>query len=726
MSARLTSPSLPLSKSPFLLPLMDRDTSAPALISAALAPVDNEETALAFLESATIPKAIPQSDLGEFHGLTARNQMRVLKFLEAVKIIEAEPVKMRAYDLAAAFLAGMRGASASRIRVMYGEFMREGRRDWRAFIDGALEYKPTTKLPAEFLRHMQDKVDAAKRDRAGTAAINKMLVEWTMGAALPGFGTWKQLWKLKHPALPMPSVCPWQHPPGCSPRNLRNYLDTSKARRMAQVQGLAASDAHKPLVYTTRRGLHCAAVYEFDDLWHDFFVACPGIKKAGRPLEFFCHDLFSARKVRFGFRIRTEDDNGKMEGLTLRMMRMLLASVMACDGYSPRGTKLIAEHGTAAITEDMERLLYDASGGLITVHRSGMQGRAAHDGQYGGVAKGNPRRKASLESSNKTVHALTADAPGQTGTNRDTRPEELGALLKYNEQLMAAAATLPPHLRELLRYPLLTEEQAGRFLSGIYACMDSLPFHTLEGWEDNTVAEAFVLNTWLDAQALQALPADDLAHVMARMQAGSVETRQRRLTRGEVWQRGSGELVRLSGSVICHLLGDEFSAERTVRNHKLEFQDKEIGPGVQRFEAWATDAEGIRHELTNGERYLVTVNPFAADELFLRDAKGRYIGTAKRLTIANANDMDAIHRALGEAAKLNKELLEPLRKRQAGEARARLNLMQHNAGVVGSHQAAEAAAIAENVSALSRRAKRAAPAPAASPISTIPSTGSDW
>lgn len=691
---------------------MDPAHHALALLPATAEP--SEASALAFMESAVIPRSIPKEDLGDFHKLTARNQMRVLKLLEAVAIIErdfAHGSKMAAYQNAANHLAGMKGASAMRLRVMYANYKAtppkyDGTRrvdGWRALIDYALEWKPASKLPEAFLAELQRRVDANKR--SPSMAIEQLRLDFMAGASIPGYGTWRQWWKLAHPSQPLPAVCP-DVPPGWSLRNLRNYLDTSTARRVAQVVGLAASKSHTPLVYTTRRGLHVGAVFQFDDLWHDFFVACPGIKKAGRPLEFFCHDLASARKVRFGFRIRTEDDTGKMEGLTLRMMRMLLASVMACDGYSPRGTRLVVEHGTAAIPESVERLLYDASGGLITVHRSGMQGAAAHDGQYGGIAKGNPRHKASLESSNKTVHNLTGAAPGQTGTNRDVRPEELGALLKYNDQLMHAAATLPPHLQGLLRLPLLTEEQAGHFLAGIYAQMDRLPTDGLEGWQDNTIAEAFVLNQWLSAEAMQCLPPHELQVVMACMDDGTARTRQRRLTRGEVWARGSGELVKLSGSVLCHILGDDFAHERTVRSHRLDIQDKELGAGLHRFEAIATDAEGMRHELKNGERYLVTVNPFASDHVFVRDAKGRFIGTAARIATPTANDVDAIHKALGEAAKRNAEILEPLRKRQLREAKDRRDLMEHNLGLIEGHAAAQAAVVDDSAALLAARATR--------------------
>jgi hypothetical protein len=68
-------------------------------------------------------------------------------------------------------------------------------------------------------------------------------------------------------------------------------------------------------------------------------------------------------------------------------------------GYSPRGTMLMLEHGTAALREDVERILYDASGGLIRCDRQPIEGKQQALTQYwGGTEGGNFRAKASLES----------------------------------------------------------------------------------------------------------------------------------------------------------------------------------------------------------------------------------------------------------------------------------------------------------------------------------------
>ena len=73
--------------------------------------------------------------------------------------------------------------------------------------------------------------------------------------------------------------------------------------------------------------------------------------------------------------------------------------------------------------------------------------------------RGLPRFKASLESSNNLVHNVFAALPGQTGKDRQHQPEELPALLKNNEDLLAARFQLPIERAELLSFPILELNQ---------------------------------------------------------------------------------------------------------------------------------------------------------------------------------------------------------------------------------------------------------------------------
>ena len=95
-------------------------------------------------------------------------------------------------------------------------------------------------------------------------------------------------------------------PVGWSIDNLARYAPPKIELKSVRI-GRSAAAAHRPLVYTGRKGLWVHSHLMLDDKWKDFFVNSLAEKQAGRPLELFSHDLFSAKKVFWGIRIRTRD-----------------------------------------------------------------------------------------------------------------------------------------------------------------------------------------------------------------------------------------------------------------------------------------------------------------------------------------------------------------------------------------------------------------------------------
>jgi hypothetical protein len=643
-------------------------------------------------------RSVRPKDHAQFYALQQRNQERIKTLFEAFTIIEAAPTLSLGYDEACAQLgAGLRGMSPANLRRKYAEWLKS--RDWRCLIDKALEYKPAQQMPQAFIDHVQEQAD--KHSRSIQMALKKIRASWVAGESLPGYGTWREWWLRQHPGKKPPRVCPG-FPLGWSPENLRRKLDTSKFRRAVQTQGRAAAARFRPLVLTTRKGLYVGSHYMWDDVWHDHFVNSLAEKKAGRPLELFSHDYFSARKVRWGIRVRTENDDGSLNGLTARMMRMIVAATYYLDGYSERGTENVAEHGTAAFDEHMERVLYDASGGLITVNRSGMQGNAGHLGQYNGRRTGNPRFKASLESSNNVVHNLLSDLPGQTGPTRERRPEQLHGLLKYNDRLLAACQQLPLDMVEQLQWPLLEVNQFIPILGRVYQFLENDTEHELEGWAEcgHFTQDIHLLGQWHTADELMHLEGPEREMALSLLQSGALQTKPRKLSRREVWDRGAGGLVRIHGGTVCDLLGEDFAQERKVRSHQFCFEDREVGPGEHRFEGIITDIEGRMHALTDGETYQVFINPFAPDQLFVRDGKGRFLGIAQRTEKVSRGDLPALERAMGHAKHIESEVLTPLRLRQAGEARRKIAMHRNNAAVLGAAAAQQEAQEAASTDAL--------------------------
>jgi hypothetical protein len=195
------------------------------------------------------------------------------------------------------------------------------------------------------------------------------------------------------------------------------------------------------------------------------------------------------------------------------MTRFIVAATLHLDGYSPRGTVLVAEHGTAAIREEVERALREHSEGLITIERSGMQGAAAHAGQYPGVQRGNPRMKASLESSNNLTHNTFGALAGQTGRSVADRPEHLPALLVDNERWLKLYDRLSPAHQALVQFPLLEVNQFMAVAHDLYGQIESDPDHDLEGWiEAGNVAQELLLGgTWVPQEQLFAGSAEEQA-----------------------------------------------------------------------------------------------------------------------------------------------------------------------------------------------------------------------
>ena len=340
--------------------------------------------------------------------------------------------------------------------------------------------------------------------------------------------------------------------------------------------------------------------------------------------------------------MRTPGQNGKMEHLKEADMRFLLACVLGTHGYSPRGTTLVVERGTAAIREDVERILHEESDGLIQVARGGMDGAAAAAHQYAGRAKGNFRFKAALETLGNLIHNELAALPGQTGMDRDHRPEQLHGLLKENDALLLAVSQLPPGLAEQLRWPLLTIQQFRHLAGQIYARINSRSQHELEGWD---------------------------THYTPDPRTGLM----RRLSPQEVWSPGARQLVRLRPESIALLLLQDQGIELTTRRQQFELRDAEISGDLLRFDA---------RLLKDREKYLCVLNPYDPSALHVFDARGRFVTACPRIWAVDRGDLDAVHRECGAAAQAFTEAVKPYRERHSREARELAAARRHNAEIL--------------------------------------------
>ena len=620
----------------------------------------------------TTALAIPSCDRAAYAQLPNHAKKSIREWLDIIgELMHAENLGEAIADQAA-MRAGRKGFSAVNIRRKWQQL--NAARDWRVLLNKAKVPDKDRKLSEDFVEYWKGLCEQFQRN--SKAAYRELIRRWEAGMDIPGY-------KDRPPAEP--NGVPW----GWTYGNLMRYAP-SKFELTVRRQGRSAAAKYRPLVFTTRKGLKVGQYYLFDDMWHDIKVNYVGVsRKALRPLELSCLDLLSGCKVAWGMKPRLENEmTGKNEQIKEREMRFLLAVILTTIGYRPDGTVLIVEHGTAAIRPDIEQLLKDWTDGAITVERSGREGAAAFAGAYEGRSKGNFRFKAALESHHNLVHNELAGLPGQTGKDRNHSPEELHGRDRHNAALIKAVAALSPERADLLRLPFLEFNQYKEVVAEIYRAIDDRKEHDLEGWEEcgftlpeYRLGEEF---PWLPATSLLALPADKRAAVEAVASLPGNE-RIRKLSPWEVWSTGRQELMRLPGWCVPALLGPDYGTVRRLGDDNLfTFQDREIGPGKHRYDGVLLRADGSRELIKPGVSYLVHVNPFNPDLLYVSEAgakEGAFLGVCKRWSKVSRADVEAVGRQMGAAAKIEKELRLPVERRGMEITRRRLEAAKHNAKV---------------------------------------------
>ena len=485
--------------------------------------------------------------------------------------------------------------------------------------------------------HTSEQIALSQSDKD----LVKTYVERNQRKALPAVRALRRDWVRGKVTTTTPIDVATGYPRGWSESNLARHKPTRYELQVSR-HGRSAAANERRLVYTTRANLYVGSHYLFDDIWHDHFCNVLDLRKTGRPLEFHALDLYSANKFAWGMRVRTEGETGKMEGLKEADMRFLLASVLGGTGYSARGTTLVVEHGTAAIREDLERMLHDETSGIITVARSGMEGASAAAHQYAGRSKGNFRFKSALETLGNLIHNEMAALPGQTGKDRDHRPEQLHGLLRYNDALLMAVSQLDPARAEMLKWPLLTIQQFQIIAGEIYARINARTDHDLEGWD---------------------------LHYTPDRRTGLM----RRLSPTEVWRPCARQLTRLRPEAIALILLKDNGVERMTKRGMFELTESEISGDILRFDA---------RVLGDRDKYLTLLNPFDPSSIFAFDSKGRFAAACPRIHSADRGDVDAMHRACGAAAKAESETLQPYRLRHLAEAREKRFMHANNDAVL--------------------------------------------
>lgn len=558
-----------------------------------------------------------------------------------------------------AALAVMAGVGVSTARRKYDAFRASG---WRGLVNGSAQPRQRG-INAEFIEYW--KALCAQNQRKCAPAYREFVRAWHAGEIIPGMNN----------ALPRHRL-----PRGFTYDNLMHHRPSDFELKAIRI-GRSAAATERPLVFSTRVGLRVGQFMVFDDMWHDFKVVMLGQRRPMRLLQLHALDLYSGCNFARGLKPRMEDpETGQSVGLKEDEMLFLLAHVFTDHGFSEEGTTLCVEHGTAAVREDVESLLYDLTGGKILVKRSGIEGASAFAGHYAGRGKGNFRFKAALESLGNLIHNETANLlqfPGQTGSNsRVNSPEELHGRERRADALAKALIALPRTLAMELSQGFLELNKAIALVTDVMERINRRTDHELEGWLEaglTTVDHEVPGVGLLPGSYILTLPPDKRAAV----EAVAIPV-ARRLSPREVFDAQRGGLIRFRPEQCARLLAGRMAREVSVSGGLIEFQDLNISPSPLRYKA---------HHWANGDKFGVVVNPLAPQTAHLFDARGAWVGQVEAWQTVRRDDIDGLHRQMGAAAKIERELLAPVAQQGAALTRARLQESQRNSQVLATHQA---------------------------------------
>lgn len=479
------------------------------------------------------------------------------------------------------------------------------------------------------------------------------------------------------------------YPQGWSYQNLLRFAP-EKFELAAARLGRTAAMQTLPSVRTTRVGSEFFCELAFDDMWHDFMVSGFGNSpQAVRLLEFGAIDFHSGYYIPPLVKARiVSNSDGKMKNLNTRDFRFYLAIVLTQYGYNPNGTILTVEHGTAAISSELEKFLNDVSGGAIVVNRGGISGRGAYIGAYSERGKGNPRAKAIKEGRGKLIHNFFASLPGQVGTGVDARPAELWGRLKEYGKIKKLIADLPENKREGIKLGILPFDVASTIILEGYSIINANTEHNFEGWDELgymlTEVRFSPSDDWQSFESATAGMSDKQKELVTKLiQTDSRFIRQRKLSPAEVFEMHKSKLVKLPEYLTPQIVGLDYATKRKPHRMVFEFKDAEIRPGLLRYHATAETLSGDTVQLRDNEEYLTFINPFNPSVMFVLGLNGSYIGVCREWVIPSRTDKDAVMRDYGKIQGMyTKEIQRVNRLKGAKQQQERNSRMLENTEIL--------------------------------------------
>lgn len=607
---------------------------------------------------------IPADDQTEFLSLSRATRAKAEQLHHiAERVVAATGRKMEVYQQ----LAEEMKVHVNTIYKPVSQFI--STRNWRVLIDRRLEpklwhTKTTRELPHAFVEFWKQLVEDNQRcAKTAYEFLIMRLHSWRRGnleLAIPGY------------VVAPPNAPGKTHPRKWSYRDLLR-CGPSDIELAAARNGRSAARKLTPAVFTTRKGGYPLMELQFDDMWHDFEVIYQ--KKLCRILEFNAVDYYSTYVFNPGLRPRVNMD-GTNKSLTEREFRIYAIHLLATVGWSPRGTTLQAERGTAAFRDGLAQKLVRWSNGSLRIPLPGMSGQSAFVGGWSERAKGNPNAKALKEGMGKIIHNRLASLPGQVGMNPTDKPSSSFGRDAETLSLLQLQGLITGG--EGLQLSHLTFEQGVQRIYQVYAMINDRVDHRNESWEEEGLITTEFLtdpanDAWLNLSMMPEAQRSAIAQVSAHCPH---LFRIRNQSPAEVLQPALAHTIKLSPQAEADCLYDDCKRDVVVSKGHLSFQDAEMGLGTFRYKARYQGVDGFPRQIPNDESVTIVVNPFNPDRGFIFDLRGAYLGLVQRDHDVMRSDVDALHRKIGaaeadfKAAKLAAEFRHGLK---------RENQLNHNA-----------------------------------------------
>lgn len=616
--------------------------------------------------------------------LPSDEAQRVLSFIDALKVFDRAEDKKRCAAEIAVRLAplGYRGLSLKSLYRKLDQFRAIG--VW-ACVDRRVARRVSAQgLAANKLLVQEWQKRVLSCRRKVKPAWRGLIADLTSGVAIPGVGTWRELYATVYGYRPAgDEPCPWSErnpPPGWSFRNLAALKPDKFALAAARVGMGKAKIDFLPTVRLTRVGLLPCQVVEVDDMWYEHKVIFGKNSKPQRVVEFAAMDRLTGHVICHLAKPVIESEDGKRKTLKSAWVRYLYHYILSVVGVPAGGCVIKGEHGTAAADDTFKAALgainavREGAGKKPVVFRAGsIVTEPVAKGLPGVAHHGNPRHKGMIEQMHATLKNYTdAICFGNIGGGRGLQPEEAYGMEREDGALMRLATALKPTAVDKLKFNFPTWGAFALAADEAHRQMDERTDHALEGWEECgfMVGEYRLTATphWTATPTLDKLARHEAVKMQALISAGAIEYRERRMSPAEAWRTATGEtaLEKAADGFAPIILGKEL-AHVGVVGDKLTVAVKDYETGEKYTVAAVIDGR----PLERGLKVLVWVNPMDCGKAYVADMQGRFLGVAKVLLGVRA-DADATVEKLQEQLGVRSAALADERKRLEPHVKARL------------------------------------------------------